>query len=686
MAHKINTGGLFRLNSEYVPRGDQPEAIRQLADNLKQGVRGQILLGVTGSGKTFTMAHTIAACDRPALILAPNKTLAAQLYNEFRALFPQNAVEYFVSYYDYYQPEAYVPASDTYIEKDSSINDNIEKLRHAATHALLTRRDVIIVASVSCIYGLGSPEYYSKLIIPVEAGRPCNRDEVISRLVDIQYERNDYDFHRGTFRVRGDVLELIPAYQHEKALRLEFFGDELESISEVDALTGKVLGNIRKTVIYPASHYVSDKENTRRAVSDIRDELRERLNFYQSEGRLLEAQRLEQRTMLDLEMLEEMGYCPGVENYSRHLDGRKEGEPPATLLDYYPDDFILFADESHISIPQVGAMYKGDRSRKRTLVDYGFRLPSALDNRPLRFEEFLERVGQSVYVSATPGPWEKDRTQGLVIEQIIRPTGLLDPVVEVRPTKGQMDDLLEECKARAERDERVLVTTLTKRMAEDLTEYFKGLGVNARYLHSDIDTRERMAIIMALRKKEFDVLVGINLLREGLDIPEVSLVAILDADKEGFLRSVGSLIQTFGRAARNSAGRVIMYADVLTGSMRAAMDETARRREKQDVFNQERGITPQSIRKDVDTVFETLFAPQEPGKGAGRGRKRQMVAEPADPGVYASAMDLARHIQKLEKEMRECARELEFERAAELRDRIRILRERFYALESEAEL
>ena len=514
---------LFKLRTEYVPTGDQPAAIEQLASNIEAGVKDQVLLGVTGSGKTFTVANVIAQVNRPALVLAPNKTLAAQLYNEFRALFPENAVEYFVSYYDYYQPEAYVPASDTYIEKDSAINDDIDKLRHAATHALLTRRDVIIVASVSCIYGLGSPEYYARLIIPVEVGQRVSMDAIITKLVDVQYQRNDMDFHRGTFRVRGDVLEVIPAYEHERALRLEFFGDEIEAVREIDPLTGEILGNIGKTVIYPASHYVSDRDNLERAMSDVRDELGERLRLFQSQNKLVEAQRLEQRTQLDLEMMQELGYCTGIENYSRHLDGRKEGDPPATLLDYFPDDFVLFADESHISIPQVGGMFKGDRSRKTTLVDFGFRLPSALDNRPLEFHEFLERLNQVVYVSATPGKWELERSQGIVAEQIIRPTGLLDPEVEVRPVKGQIDDLLGECRARVEKHERVLVTTLTKRMAEDLTEYLNSMGVAARYLHSDIDTMERMAIIKALRVGEFDVLVGINLLREGLDIPEVPL-------------------------------------------------------------------------------------------------------------------------------------------------------------------
>lgn len=672
-----NETPLFKLRTEYVPTGDQPAAIEQLASNIEAGVRDQVLLGVTGSGKTFTVANVIAQVNRPALVLAPNKTLAAQLYNEFRALFPENAVEYFVSYYDYYQPEAYVPASDTYIEKDSAINDDIDKLRHAATHALLTRRDVIIVASVSCIYGLGSPEYYARLIIPVEVGQRVSMDAIITKLVDVQYQRNDMDFHRGTFRVRGDVLEVIPAYEHERALRLEFFGDEIEAVREIDPLTGEILGNIGKTVIYPASHYVSDRDNLERAMSDVRDELGERLRLFQSQNKLVEAQRLEQRTQLDLEMMQELGYCTGIENYSRHLDGRKEGDPPATLLDYFPDDFVLFADESHISIPQVGGMFKGDRSRKTTLVDFGFRLPSALDNRPLEFHEFLERLNQVVYVSATPGKWELERSQGIVAEQIIRPTGLLDPEVEVRPVKGQIDDLLGECRARVEKHERVLVTTLTKRMAEDLTEYLNSMGVAARYLHSDIDTMERMAIIKALRAGEFDVLVGINLLREGLDIPEVSLVTILDADKEGFLRSTGSLIQTFGRAARNAGGKVLLYADTVTASMRAAMGETARRRAKQQDWNETHGITPTTISKPLATPFDSLYTSSGEGKGKrGRGKQAKQPAE-ASASVDITAQNVARYLKQFEREMRDAARDLEFEKAAALRDRIKQLREQF---------
>ena len=674
----MNEAPVFSLQSEHQPTGDQPEAIEQLVDNIRAGVPAQVLLGVTGSGKTFTMANVIARCNRPALVLAPNKTLAAQLYSEFRALFPRNAVEYFVSYYDYYQPEAYVPASDTYIEKDSAINDNIDKLRHAATHALLTRRDVIIVASVSCIYGLGSPEYYAKMVIPVEVGQRFPLDDLVSRLVEVHYERNDYDFHRGTFRVRGDVLEIIPAYHHERALRLEFFGDDIDAIREIDPLTGEVLAEIGKTVLYPASHFVSAQDNLKRACDDIRQELLERLTLFREQGKLVEAQRLEQRTQLDLEMIEELGYCNGIENYTRHMDGRKPGEPPSCLLNYFPDDYLLFVDESHISVPQVGGMFKGDRSRKETLVNYGFRLPSALDNRPLQFAEFRQLVHQAVYVSATPGKYELDEAQGLVVEQIIRPTGLVDPEVEVRPTAGQMENLLGECRARVSRGERVLVTTLTKRMAEDLTEYCCNMGVRARYLHSDIDTLERMQIIRSLRTGEFDVLVGINLLREGLDLPEVSLVCILDADKEGFLRSTGSLIQTFGRAARNEHGHVILYADTVTASMRAAMNETARRREKQAAYNAEHHITPRSTRKRLDSPLDALYADNE-GKGRGRGKGRT-GARAAVPEAPLTAEETAVRIAELEKDMRAAARDLEFERAAELRDRIRALRSRLIAL------
>ncbi|MDQ7834531.1 MAG: excinuclease ABC subunit UvrB [Humidesulfovibrio sp.] len=661
----------FEIVSDFTPKGDQPQAIEELCANLLAGVRHQVLLGVTGSGKTFTVANLVSRLNRPALVLAPNKTLAAQLFNEFRGLFPNNAVEYFVSYYDYYQPEAYLPHSDTYIEKDSSINDDIDKLRHAATHALLTRRDVIIVASVSCIYGLGSPEYYAKMIIPVEVGQQLSLEALMRRLVEVHYERNDVDFHRGTFRVRGDALELIPAYSREKALRLNFFGDEIESIQETDPLTGQVLASMQKTVIYPGSHYVSDQDNLKRATDDIRKELQERLAEFKAQNKLVEAQRLEQRTMYDLETIEELGYCNGIENYSRHLDGRAPGEPPATLIDYFPDDFLFFIDESHITVPQVGGMFNGDFSRKSTLVDFGFRLPSALDNRPLNFEEFKARLGQVVYVSATPGPWELDQAQGLVVEQVIRPTGLVDPEIDMRPVKGQVDDLLAECKVRVARDERVLVTTLTKRMAEDLTDYLNQMGVTARYLHSDIETLERMAIIQALRAGEFSVLVGINLLREGLDIPEVSLVAILDADKEGFLRSTRSLIQTFGRAARNAGGRVVLYADKETPSMRSALDETARRREKQLQYNAANGIVPETIKKGLDNLLGSLAAHIAP---EGQELTPDDLLRELDP------KRLRKEIAALEREMREAAKELEFERAAALRDRVVALRERLLQL------
>lgn len=676
----------FKLETAYRPQGDQPTAIEDIVSNISAGVRDQVLLGVTGSGKTFTMANVIERCQRPALVLAPNKTLAAQLYNEFRELFPHNAVEYFVSYYDYYQPEAYVPASDTYIEKDSAINDNIDKLRHAATHALLTRRDVIIVASVSCIYGLGSPEYYAKMVIPVEVGQRMSMDALITRMVEVHYERNDYDFHRGTFRVRGDVLEIIPAYHHERALRIEFFGDDIDAMHEIDPLTGDILAAVGKTVIYPASHYVSAQDNLKRAMHDIREELTLRLQEFQGSSRLVEAQRLEQRTQLDLEMLEELGYCNGVENYTRHLDGRSPGEPPSCLLNYFPKDFLLFVDESHISVSQVGAMYKGDRSRKQTLVDFGFRLPSALDNRPLQFQEFQALLDQVIYVSATPGKWELAKSEGIVTEQIIRPTGLVDPEVDVRPSKGQLENLLGECRARVALGQRVLVTTLTKRMAEDLTEYCNNMGVRTRYLHSDIDTLERMNIIKALRAGDFDVLVGINLLREGLDIPEVSLVAILDADKEGFLRSAGALVQTFGRAARNAEGRVILYADKITGSMKQAMDETARRRQRQTDWNTEHGITPVTIIKSLTSALDSLYVDNATSTGKGKGRGRGVAKQGTDTSVLGTALphsaeESAKLIAVLEKDMRAAARELEFEQAASLRDRIRALRERLLILE-----
>jgi excinuclease ABC subunit B len=661
----------FTLRSSLVPRGDQPVAIEELTRNIRQGIRDQVLLGVTGSGKTFTIANVIASCQRPALIMAPNKTLAAQLYNEFKTLFPDNAVEYFVSYYDYYQPEAYLPRTDIYIEKDSSINDEIDKLRHSATHSLLTRRDVIIVASVSCIYGLGSPDYYRKMVVPLQQGDRMTMDALMDRLIEIQYERNDYDFHRGTFRVRGDVLELIPAYRHKLALRIEFFGDEVESIFETDPLTGEIKSSLEKTIIFPGSHYVSDQSNLTRAISDIRDELGNRLEEFRRGSRLVEAQRLEQRTQLDLEMIEEFGFCNGIENYSRHLDGRTAGQPPSCLLDYFPEDYLLFIDESHISVPQIGGMFNGDRSRKQTLVEYGFRLPSALDNRPLSFEEFLQRVNQTTYVSATPSPWEIERAHGVVVQQIIRPTGLVDPQIEIRPTSTQVDDLLAECKERIQRNERVLVTTLTKRLAEDLTEYLNSMGVSARYLHSDIDTLERVAIIQALRKGEFDVLVGINLLREGLDLPEVSLVAILDADKEGFLRSARSLIQTFGRAARNVRGRVLLYSDVWTRSMREAVDETDRRREMQMEYNQKHSINPETIVKDFVNVLSGLGQTEE---------KNEWERFVEDAAAYGRPEKLAKEIRRLEKEMRAAAKELAFEQAAALRDRLLHLRQVYLEL------
>jgi len=603
--------------------------------------------------------------NRPALVMSPNKTLAAQLYAEFKELFPHNAVEYFVSYYDYYQPEAYIPSTDTYIEKDSSINDEIDKLRHSATHALLTRRDVLVVASVSCIYGLGAPQTYGAMHAYVQTGQTLDRDALLRRLVDMLYERNDHDFHRGTFRVRGDVVEVFPQYESERAIRIEFFGDEVDAIAEIDPLRGKVLSRPRRAMIYPASHYVATDEVLKRAVEGIRGELQERLTELRGENKLLEAQRLEQRTMFDLEMLEEMGFCHGVENYSRWLDGRAPGETPYTLYDYLPKDTLLVMDESHIGVPQVGGMYRGDRARKETLVEYGFRLPSALDNRPLRFDEWEARLGQVIYVSATPGPYEMDQCKGVVVEQIIRPTGLVDPMVEIRPAEGQVDDLLGEIRARVEAGERVLVTTLTKRMAEELTEYYAELGVRVRYLHSEIQTIERVEIIRELREGGFDVLVGINLLREGLDIPEVSLVAVLDADKEGFLRSTRSLIQTIGRAARNVNGSVILYADRMTDSLRATVEETERRREVQTAWNREHGITPQTVKKRISSLRETIW-------------ERDYVTIPtheerAEPEVPPD--ELPARIEALRREMAEAARALEFERAAALRDRIRTLEE-----------
>jgi len=654
--------GRFELVSEFEPQGDQPRAIEQLAESIASGRPHQTLLGVTGSGKSFTMACVVARLNRPTLVMAPNKTLAAQLYAEFKQLFPRNAVCYFVSYYDYYQPEAYIPSTDTYIEKDASINDEIDKLRHQATQSLLTRRDVLVVASVSCIYGLGKPESYESLRMYVEAGMRIRRDELLRRLVDMLYARNDHDFHRGTFRVRGDVVEIFPQYESERALRIEFFGDEIDAICEIDPLRGKVVARPKRAMIYPASHYVASDDTLKGAAEGIRGELRERLQALRAQGKLLEAQRLEQRTLYDLEMLEEMGFCHGVENYSRWLDGRAPGEAPYTLYDYFPEDRLVFLDESHVTVPQIGAMYRGDRARKETLVEYGFRLPSALDNRPLRFEEWRERVPQVVYVSATPADYEIERSEGVVIEQIIRPTGLMDPKVEVRRASGQVDDLLAEIRARVAAGERVLVTTLTKRMAEELTDYYADHGIRVRYLHSDIATIERTEIIRELREGAFDVLVGINLLREGLDIPEVALVAILDADKEGFLRSTRSLIQTIGRAARNVNGTVILYADQETDSIRATLAETARRRELQERFNAAHGITPRSVVKRIASLRDSIWEADYVTVAKREERRAKVPLE-----------ELGDRIEALRREMAEAAAALEFERAAALRDEVRAL-------------
>ncbi|MDP2688590.1 MAG: excinuclease ABC subunit UvrB [Deltaproteobacteria bacterium] len=644
-----------------MPKGDQPRAIEGLVKLIERGERHQVLLGVTGSGKTFTAAKVIERLGRPALVIAPNKTLAAQLYSEFKDLFPENAVEYFVSYYDYYQPEAYVPTTDTFIEKDASINDEIDKLRHSATHSLLTRSDVIIVASVSCIYGIGSPDDYGSMHVYAERGMETDRGVILKKLVEMQYARDDFDFHRGTFRVRGDVVDVFPAYEAETALRFEFFGDTIEAISEIDPLRGKPLRKLEKALIHPASHFVTTRDNLKRAIGSIREELRERLVELKRRNKLLEAQRIEQRTLFDLEFLDEMGYCPGIENYSRHISGRLPGEPPYTLIDYFPEDFLLFIDESHITVPQLNGMYHGDRSRKETLIDYGFRLPSALDNRPLRFEEFEKRVGQCVYVSATPGPYEFRIAGENVVEQIIRPTGLMDPEIEVRPAAAQVDDLIGEIRKRVKAGFRVLVTTLTKRMAEDLAQYYAELGVKVKYLHSDIETLERIEIIRALRLGDFDVLIGINLLREGLDIPEVALVAILDADKEGFLRSERSLIQTCGRAARNVNGRVIMYADTVTPSMRAAMDETERRRRLQAEYNRENGITPETIKSRIKDIMRSIYE--------GDYYTVQTAAEKAEE--YVPPHEVPALLRSLRKEMEKASKKLDFERAAELRDRIR---------------
>jgi len=653
--------GLFGLVSNFEPKGDQPEAITKLIAGLRQDRKHQVLLGVTGSGKTFTMAKVIEAVERPTLILSHNKTLAAQLYQEFRRFFPENAVEYFVSYYDYYQPEAYVPQSDTYIEKEATINDEIDRLRHSATRSLFERRDVVIVASVSCIYGLGSPEAYHGMMLLLEAGKTLDRDAMLRKLVEIQYERTPFDLERGKFRVRGDVVEIFPSYE-EFAVRVEMFGDEIESVSAIDPVRGVALRRLDRIPIYPNSHYVTPRDHLLRAIDSIKAELQERLAFLEGANKLLEAQRLHQRTMFDLEMIKEIGYCQGIENYSRHLTGRRPGEAPPTLMDYLPKDHLVIIDESHVTIPQLRGMYHGDRARKTNLVEYGFRLPSAIDNRPLRFEEFEERAGQRVYVSATPGPYELEAAGGEVVEQVIRPTGLIDPPIDVRPVRHQVDDLLHEVRQRIDRGERVLVTTLTKRMAEELSRYYTDLGLKVQYLHSDIETLERVQILRGLRRGDFDVLVGVNLLREGLDLPEVSLVAILDADKEGYLRSAGSLIQTCGRAARNVRGQVIMYADTMTASMRKAIDETTRRRARQEAYNRDNGITPESIVKAIDDVLGSVYeadylkVPIEAGEGEEKGK---------------TPAEIESEVAALTKQMHAAAEALRFEEAAALRDRIR---------------
>jgi excinuclease ABC subunit B len=654
----------FKLEAPFKPCGDQGQAIDKLAAGVASGRKHQVLLGVTGSGKTFTMANLIERVQKPTLVLVHNKTLAGQLYQEFRQFFPRNAVEYFISYYDYYQPEAYLPATDTYIAKDSSINDAIDQMRHSATRSLLERNDVVIVSSVSCIYGLGSPEVYHDMLLYLEEGRDIRREQVLEKLVEIQYERNDVDFHRGTFRVRGDVIEIFPASSEANSVRIELFGDAVDAIYEIDPLTGKSLQRLPKVPIYPNTHYLIAPNRYERALNGIEQELDERIASFKRNGQLVEAQRIEQRTRFDLEMIRAMGYCHGIENYSRHLSGRASGEPPPTLLDYFPKDFLLIVDESHATVPQVGGMYEGDYSRKKTLVDYGFRLPSAVDNRPLKFDEFERCLNQVVYVSATPGPYELEKTHGKVVEQIIRPTGLMDPLIDVRPAKGQVDDLLGEVRAEAGRGNRVLITTLTKRMAEDLTEYYHDLGVRVRYLHSDIKTLERAEIIRDLRRGVFDALVGINLLREGLDLPEVSLVAILDADKEGYLRSHRSLIQTAGRAARNSDGRVILYGDTVTGSMRQAMEETARRRRIQQAYNEAHGITPETVRKQIPELEYKMAQADYV--------EVPLAAEPLEE--YRRPGSLEQAIQRLETEMKAAAKNLEFERAAGLRDRIRALK------------
>ncbi len=658
----------FKIVSQFTPQGDQPKAIRRLVKELNKGTENQVLLGVTGSGKTFTMAHVVEQMQRPTLVLAPNKILAAQLYSEFRELFPENAVEYFVSYYDYYQPEAYIPSSDTYIQKDSAINELIDKMRHSATRNVLSRRDVIVVASVSCIYGLGAPEDYLALRVELSTGEERSREALLKDLVAIQYERSDIDFHRGAFRVRGDRVEIFPAYEEKVAIRVEFFGDEIDTLAEFDPLTGKTLRKLKRTVVYPASHYVTRKSTLKQMLTKVEEELKGRVEHFHRLNKLIEAQRIDERTHLDLEMLREIGYCNGIENYSRYLSGRNSGDAPPTLLDYFPDDFLLLVDESHIALPQVRAMYKGDRSRKENLVGFGFRLPSALDNRPLQFEEFEKKRGQAIFVSATPADYEMEAADGAVVEQIVRPTGLVDPEIEVKPAQNQVDDLYEEIRKRLAAQERVLVTTLTKRMAEDLTDYLTDLGVRVRYMHSDIKTMERIEIVRDLRIGKFDVLVGINLLREGLDIPEVSLVAVLDADKEGFLRSERSLVQTCGRAARNANGKVILYGDRVTGSMQYAIDETKRRRAIQMAHNKKHGIVPATITREIQNSFGDLY---------------QFDDETVDDGVMEEksvyredGMDDASLLETLEEKMHEAARNLEFEQAARLRDQVQEIRKR----------
>jgi len=655
----------FNLTSNFTPKGDQPYAIESLSKGVLSGKKHQVLLGVTGSGKTFTIAHVIAKIEKPTIVLAPNKTLAAQLYSEFKELFPENAVEYFVSYYDYYQPEAYIPASDTYIQKDSSINEMIDKLRHSATRSVLSRRDVIVVASVSCIFGLGAPEEYLAMRINLETDTELSRDKLISDLVAIHYDRNDLDFHRGVFRVRGDRVEIFPSYEEDLAVRIDFFGDQIENISEIDSLKGNVINCIKNISIYPASHYVSKKNILKKATKSIIVELKDRIEYFRHENKLIEAQRIEERTNFDLEMMQELGYCNGIENYSRHFTGRKQGEPPPTLLEYFPDDFLVCIDESHIAVPQLRAMYAGDRSRKKTLIEYGFRLPSALDNRPLQFEEFESKISQAIYLSATPAEYELKKGKHAPVEQIVRPTGLIDPAIDVRKAENQVDNLYDEIVKRDKLNERVLVTTLTKRMAENLTEYYADLGIKVRYLHADINTIERMEIIRDLRMGEFQVLVGINLLREGLDIPEVSLVAILDADKEGFLRSVRSLVQTCGRASRNVGGMVIMYADHVTKSMKQAIDETNRRREIQQDYNKKYDIIPTTIKKNIASVFETVYETDH---------KQQVDNVSETFAEYESADNLDDIIKAMEDEMNQAARELAFEKAAELRDQIKALK------------